>query len=147
MHFLVNYVKDNLQSELVSSLYKQEAISSLLAESEHIGERRKEAAEMLQVHISTNYYYALPESEIKNPLHYSCTSMSIFVLIFRLYSAQVKLSEKFEKPTFGSITAGSGKTFIVTGSIKSLKIVVQCSILYQNILFAHEHLSTLSILH
>ena len=50
MHFLVNYVKDNLQSELVSSLYKQEEISSLLSESEHIGERRKEAAEMLQVY-------------------------------------------------------------------------------------------------
>lgn len=49
MHFLVSYVKDNLQSELVSSLYKQEQIASLLAESEHIGQRRKEAAEMLQV--------------------------------------------------------------------------------------------------
>lgn len=49
MHFLVNYVKDNLQSELVSSLYKQEQIGSLLSESEHIGQRRKEAAEMLQV--------------------------------------------------------------------------------------------------
>ena len=51
MHFLVNFVKDNLQSELVSSLYKQEAISSLLSESEHIGQRRKEAAEMLKVMI------------------------------------------------------------------------------------------------
>ncbi|TRY78211.1 hypothetical protein TCAL_14445 [Tigriopus californicus] len=48
MHFLVSYVKDNLQSELVSSLYKQDQIASLLAESEHIGQRRKEAAEMLQ---------------------------------------------------------------------------------------------------
>ena len=51
MHFLVNFVKNNLQSELVSSLYKQEEISSLLSESEHIGQRRKEAAEMLQVHL------------------------------------------------------------------------------------------------
>ena len=34
-------MKDNLQSELVSSLYKQEAIDHLLSESEHIGERRK----------------------------------------------------------------------------------------------------------
>ncbi len=56
MHFLVNYVKDNLQSELVSSLYKQEEISLLLSESEHIGQRRKEAAEMLQV----NYTIHLP---------------------------------------------------------------------------------------
>lgn len=48
MHFLVNYVKDNLQSELVSSLYKADQIESLLSESEHIGQRRKEAAEMLE---------------------------------------------------------------------------------------------------
>lgn len=47
MHFLVNHVKDNLQSELVSSLYKQEEIAKLLSESEHIGQRRKEAGEML----------------------------------------------------------------------------------------------------
>jgi len=47
MHFLVNFVKDNLQSELVSSLYKQEEIAKLLSESEHIGQRRKEAGEML----------------------------------------------------------------------------------------------------
>ena len=51
MHFLVNYVKNQLQSELVSSLYKQEEIASLLSESEHIGQRRKEAAEMLQVNV------------------------------------------------------------------------------------------------
>ena len=51
MHFMVNNVKDNLQSELVSSLYKQEEIATLLSESEHIGQRRKEAAEMLQVYI------------------------------------------------------------------------------------------------
>ena len=49
MHFLVNFVKNNLQSELVSSLYKQEEISTLLSESEHIGQRRTEAAEMLKV--------------------------------------------------------------------------------------------------
>lgn len=48
MHFMVNFVKDNLQSELVSSLYKAEQIESLLSESEHIGQRRKEAAEMLE---------------------------------------------------------------------------------------------------
>jgi dynamin 1-like protein len=40
MHFLVNYVKDNLQSELVSSLYKADQIDSLLSESEHIGQRQ-----------------------------------------------------------------------------------------------------------
>ena len=40
MHFMVNFVKDNLQSELVSSLYKAEQIETLLSESEHIGQRR-----------------------------------------------------------------------------------------------------------
>ena len=49
MHFLVNYVKDNLQSELVSKLYKKEEIDTLLNESEHIATRRKEAHEMLYV--------------------------------------------------------------------------------------------------
>lgn len=47
MHFLVNYVKDNLQSELVTHLYKQDQFTTLLSESEHISTRRKEAAEML----------------------------------------------------------------------------------------------------
>jgi Dynamin GTPase effector domain len=49
MHFLVNHVKDNLQSELVSHLYKQEAIEKLLSESEQIAARRREALEMLKV--------------------------------------------------------------------------------------------------
>ncbi|XP_023931840.1 dynamin-1-like protein isoform X3 [Lingula anatina] len=48
MHFLVNNVKDNLQSELVSQLYKKEQIDRLLEESEHIAARRKEAQEMLK---------------------------------------------------------------------------------------------------
>lgn len=47
MHFMVNYTKDNLQSELVRSLYKADQIESLLSESEHIGQRRNEASEML----------------------------------------------------------------------------------------------------
>eukprot|EP00096_Caligus_rogercresseyi_P009008 TRINITY_DN2979_c0_g1_i1.p1 TRINITY_DN2979_c0_g1~~TRINITY_DN2979_c0_g1_i1.p1 ORF type:complete len:670 (-),score=220.45 TRINITY_DN2979_c0_g1_i1:429-2414(-) len=49
MHFLVNYVKDNLQRVLVSSLYKQENLKDLLVESEDIGAKRKEAADMLEV--------------------------------------------------------------------------------------------------
>ncbi|ESO82305.1 hypothetical protein LOTGIDRAFT_170085 [Lottia gigantea] len=48
MHFLVNHVKDTLQSELVCMLYKKEEINILLEESEHIFTRRKEAQEMLQ---------------------------------------------------------------------------------------------------
>jgi dynamin 1-like protein len=49
MHFLVNYVKDNLQSELVSRLYQTNLIDTLLKESEHIAARRREAQEMLKV--------------------------------------------------------------------------------------------------
>lgn len=49
MHFLVNYVKDNLQSELVTHLYKADNADQLLDESEHIAQRRKEAADMLKV--------------------------------------------------------------------------------------------------
>ncbi|BFZ08906.1 hypothetical protein BsWGS_11945 [Bradybaena similaris] len=48
MHFLVNFVQDHLQSELVSQLYKKEEIETLLEESSHIATRRKEASEMLQ---------------------------------------------------------------------------------------------------
>lgn len=49
MHFLVNFVKDNLQSELVTHLYKADNADQLLDESEHIAQRRKEAADMLKV--------------------------------------------------------------------------------------------------
>lgn len=49
MHFLVNYVKDNLQSELVTHLYKQENFDVLLKESDQIALRRNEANEMLKV--------------------------------------------------------------------------------------------------
>lgn len=49
MYFLVNYVKDNLQSELVKDLYRTEEIDNFLSESPEIAQRRKEAAEMLKV--------------------------------------------------------------------------------------------------
>lgn len=49
MHFLVNFVKDNLQSELVTHLYKHDQFDMLLKESEQIALRRQEAAEMLKV--------------------------------------------------------------------------------------------------
>lgn len=48
MHFLVNFVKDNLQSELVTCLYKADNADQLLNESEHIAQRRKEAGDMLK---------------------------------------------------------------------------------------------------
>ncbi|XP_034090154.1 dynamin-1-like protein isoform X3 [Gymnodraco acuticeps] len=48
MHFLVNHVKDSLQSELVGQLYKLGLLNELLTESEDMAQRRKEAADMLQ---------------------------------------------------------------------------------------------------
>ncbi|OQV12100.1 Dynamin-1-like protein [Hypsibius exemplaris] len=47
MHFLVSYCQNNLQSELVSRLYKHEHFDSLLDESNQIAQRRQEAADML----------------------------------------------------------------------------------------------------
>lgn len=49
MHFLVNFVKDNVQSELVTHLYKSDKAEELLNESDHIAIRRREAADMLKV--------------------------------------------------------------------------------------------------
>lgn len=49
MHFLVNHVKDCLQSELVGQLYKTALLDDLLTESEDMAQRRNEAADMLKV--------------------------------------------------------------------------------------------------
>ncbi|XP_078062639.1 dynamin-1-like protein, partial [Mustelus asterias] len=49
MHFLVNHVKDNLQSELVGQLYKSQLLDGLLTESEDMAAQRTEAANMLKV--------------------------------------------------------------------------------------------------
>uniref|UniRef100_H2LEZ5 Dynamin-1-like protein n=1 Tax=Oryzias latipes TaxID=8090 RepID=H2LEZ5_ORYLA len=48
MHFLVNHVKDCLQSELVGQLYKGPLLDDLLIESEDMAQRRTEAADMLK---------------------------------------------------------------------------------------------------
>ncbi|KAG7230973.1 hypothetical protein INR49_025002 [Caranx melampygus] len=48
MHFLVNHVKDCLQSELVGQLYKTALLEDLLTESEDMAQRRNEAADMLK---------------------------------------------------------------------------------------------------
>lgn len=64
MHFLVNYVKDNLQSELVTHLYKSENAEDFLNESEHIAVRRKEAGDMLKVRIVKGTL--LPFTKLRN---------------------------------------------------------------------------------
>ncbi|KAJ7338321.1 hypothetical protein JRQ81_011290 [Phrynocephalus forsythii] len=48
MHFLVNYVKDHLQSELVGQLYKSQRLDTLLAESEDVAQQHNEVANMLK---------------------------------------------------------------------------------------------------
>uniref|UniRef100_A0A6B2EK68 dynamin GTPase n=1 Tax=Phlebotomus kandelakii TaxID=1109342 RepID=A0A6B2EK68_9DIPT len=55
MHFLVNYVKDNLQSELVTHLYKSDKAEEMLNESDHIAIRRREAADMLKALTRANH--------------------------------------------------------------------------------------------
>ncbi|KAK5981126.1 Dynamin GTPase effector domain protein, partial [Trichostrongylus colubriformis] len=48
MHFLVNYVRDNLQSELVRQLYKNDLLEDLLSETEDMAQRRKETLETMK---------------------------------------------------------------------------------------------------
>lgn len=57
MHFLVNFVKNYLQSELVTHLYKSEQVEELLNESEHISNRRKEAIDMLKVSCIIHHHF------------------------------------------------------------------------------------------
>ncbi len=52
MHFLVNHLKDSLQSELVGQLYKPALLENLLTESEDMAQRRNEAADMLKVTVT-----------------------------------------------------------------------------------------------
>lgn len=49
MHFLVNHVKEHLQSELVGQLYKQPLLKELLIESQETAQQRTEVAQMLEV--------------------------------------------------------------------------------------------------
>ncbi|KAJ8380073.1 hypothetical protein SKAU_G00008510 [Synaphobranchus kaupii] len=48
MHFLVNFVKEHLQSELVGQLYKQPLLQGLLIESLDTAQQRTEVAHMLE---------------------------------------------------------------------------------------------------
>ncbi|KAM9475136.1 dynamin-1-like protein isoform 2-T3 [Clarias gariepinus] len=48
MHFLVNFVKERLQSELVGQLYKQPLLQELLIESQETAQQRTEVAHMLE---------------------------------------------------------------------------------------------------
>jgi len=49
MYFLVNYCKTNIQSELVSNLYKEELLEALLAEGDDITDKRKSCVDRLAI--------------------------------------------------------------------------------------------------
>jgi dynamin 1-like protein len=49
MHFLVNASKENIQNELVRSLYREDLLAELLEESPEIAQRRKHCRAMLDV--------------------------------------------------------------------------------------------------
>lgn len=56
MHFLVNYVKEHLQSELVGQLYKQPLLQELLIESQDTAQQRTEVAQMLEVKLADVFF-------------------------------------------------------------------------------------------
>ncbi|XP_074055599.1 LOW QUALITY PROTEIN: dynamin-1-like protein [Macrotis lagotis] len=56
MYFLVNYVKDHLQSELVGHLYKAHLLNELLTESKDLIQQRNEAISVLQTLKNANQY-------------------------------------------------------------------------------------------
>lgn len=71
MHFLVNHVKDCLQSELVGKLYKTALLDDLLTESEDMAQRRNEAADMLKV---TDLSSVTEESKTRSSISHTLAS-------------------------------------------------------------------------
>uniref|UniRef100_A0A7N6BYV9 Dynamin-1-like protein n=1 Tax=Anabas testudineus TaxID=64144 RepID=A0A7N6BYV9_ANATE len=57
MHFLVNFVKEHLQSELVGQLYKQPLLQELLIESQDTAQQRTEVAQMLEVKLTESHLH------------------------------------------------------------------------------------------
>ena len=86
MHFLVNYIQDQLQSELVALLYKASTNEhdELLNESSQIAQRRKDAQEMLEVIF--------------------VVSVRITDFIFRHYKKPIKFYRKYAKRISGDLT-------------------------------------------
>lgn len=79
MHFLVNHMKDCLQSELVGQLYKSALLNDLLTESEDMAQRRSEAADMLKVmHLSCVRWGLKLMSDIRCTLHACYISLALF---------------------------------------------------------------------
>jgi hypothetical protein len=49
MYFLVNHVRDSLQNELVSELYREAEMGQLLQEADDIASRRQTCIEMKEL--------------------------------------------------------------------------------------------------
>uniref|UniRef100_A0A7N6B2Q8 Interferon-induced GTP-binding protein Mx n=1 Tax=Anabas testudineus TaxID=64144 RepID=A0A7N6B2Q8_ANATE len=64
MHFLVNFVKEHLQSELVGQLYKQPLLQELLIESQDTAQQRTEVAQMLEVKLTEVFVLRIMTAEI-----------------------------------------------------------------------------------
>uniref|UniRef100_A0A3P9KC25 Dynamin-1-like protein n=1 Tax=Oryzias latipes TaxID=8090 RepID=A0A3P9KC25_ORYLA len=98
MHFLVNFVKEHLQSELVGQLYKQGLLQELLIESQETAQQRTEVAQMLEVlkykafHIFLLVSVNLPRLCLPPP----------FYFIFRHLRRPITSSLRSGRPIFGS---------------------------------------------
>jgi hypothetical protein len=57
IHQLVNYVKNNIQSQLLKDIYKPDFDGKLLSESRHIEIGRKHSSEMLLVSLKCNFAF------------------------------------------------------------------------------------------
>lgn len=91
MHFLVNFVKEHLQSELVGQLYKQQLLQGLLIESQDTAQQRTEVAQMLEVKMADPFLFSELLMNIKE-------SESLFLFVFYL----LLKGQRFKKTLFFS---------------------------------------------
>lgn len=91
MHFLVNFVKEHLQSELVGQLYKQQLLQGLLIESQDTAQQRTEVAQMLEVKMADPFLFSELLLNIKE-------SKSLFLFVFYL----LLKGQRFKKTLFFS---------------------------------------------
>ena len=73
MHFMVNFIDEQLQNELVRCLYKPDALSELLQEDPSVASQRAATAEMLsalQVMVAATGTLMRPLFPNNNPFSY-----------------------------------------------------------------------------
>uniref|UniRef100_A0A3P9IJU7 Dynamin-1-like protein n=1 Tax=Oryzias latipes TaxID=8090 RepID=A0A3P9IJU7_ORYLA len=99
MHFLVNFVKEHLQSELVGQLYKQGLLQELLIESQETAQQRTEVAQMLEVLKYKAFHIFLLVSVNLPRL---CLPPPFLFFIFRHLRRPITSSLRSGRPIFGS---------------------------------------------